>query len=628
MNSKVVSEPSDWQIIFLSASTLSGSTMLPLLILVATTLFTSTYCTSFLPFLNFSSPSPYIFHSLATLLQTWPQNVLPNGHTIASVTIPRHTLLYHGRHDDDPVPNPEWLAFDIEMAYGIMGSMHDSRMLTYRTSRDVKAVYFDGASANLMGEGTTSQMVLLYNGSDNVPRRGGRRPPPRHGHDDHRDERKQDDPPKRPPIHWNPLEDEYFRARGLCEWLRIRGLGGNGWGYEGVVRMNAGFELIWCDFKSPSLRLVSDLNVSAPLLEDLGQSSTGNMIAPRARFLGTQAILRVNDEGPHGPGMTDPREPFRDSANWFWFSAAAKRYFGDERIRVDRCGVFSFYDPELRNQTEARIVDERDRLNISDNGKWKGPGEDALRKTDLHLLMKRRRQHSLDHVSRQDAMFMRYTLEKRLKDVLRGEDWCTQVNWHHVAQDIVTRYSGELQRLAQALEAKSLKPKDAKDIRNWLQSTRQLTHWFLTPFLEYPPARPYDKDYLEEMFSLNSPLAKTTLERCQSQYNVDEYALRDEEVVLYRAIREAMTAICSTVVEIGLGVELIWLLYFNTITSNENTQTQDIINDIITRTRSWERKVEELMAWLGWVDRWTACDPSCGNNVSSNPHAMSFNTAC
>jgi hypothetical protein len=73
-------------------------------------------CTAFLPFLNFSSPIPNIFHSLATLLQTLPQNQFPNGHTITSVTIPRHTLLYHGRHDNDPIPSPEWLAFDIGYA--------------------------------------------------------------------------------------------------------------------------------------------------------------------------------------------------------------------------------------------------------------------------------------------------------------------------------------------------------------------------------------------------------------------------------------------------------------------------------------------------------------------------------
>ena len=41
------------------------------------------------------------------------------------------------------------------------------------------------------------------------------------------------------------------------------------WGVEGAARMNAGFELIWCNFSSPSARLISNLNVKVPLLSDI-----------------------------------------------------------------------------------------------------------------------------------------------------------------------------------------------------------------------------------------------------------------------------------------------------------------------------------------------------------------------
>src|SRR5277367_5874729 len=34
------------------------------------------------------------------------------------------------------------------------------------------------------------------------------------------------------------------------------------------VRMNAGFEIIWCNFSSPSIRLLSHLDVTAPLLPE------------------------------------------------------------------------------------------------------------------------------------------------------------------------------------------------------------------------------------------------------------------------------------------------------------------------------------------------------------------------
>lgn len=35
------------------------------------------------------------------------------------------------------------------------------------------------------------------------------------------------------------------------------------------MRMNAGFEMSWCDFESDTLRLVEHMNVTAPLLHGL-----------------------------------------------------------------------------------------------------------------------------------------------------------------------------------------------------------------------------------------------------------------------------------------------------------------------------------------------------------------------
>jgi hypothetical protein len=76
-------------------------------------------------------------------------------------------------------------------------------------------------------------------------------------------------PPLPPSRHQGPLKGEHGRVRGLCKWIRENNVGGPGWGVEGVVRMNARFELIWCNFSSPSARLISNLNVKAPLLSDI-----------------------------------------------------------------------------------------------------------------------------------------------------------------------------------------------------------------------------------------------------------------------------------------------------------------------------------------------------------------------
>ena len=578
--------------------------------------------TSFLPFLNFTSPSPYIFQSLATLLQQYPQTLFPNGHTIASITIPRHTLLYHGRHDNDPVPSPEWLALDIEMAYGIMGNMPDSRMLTYRTTKNVKAVYFDGASASLSGEGTRAQMVLLYNGTEKIPKRGGWRPPgggrPGRDHGDNEQKKDEDEEPPMtpPPGHWNPLQDEYFRARGLCEWLRSRGLGGPGWGYEGVVRMNAGFEVIWCDFESPSLKIMSNLNVSAPLLESTEISDMNLFHASSGGGFAAQALLRMNeDEGPHGPGMTNPLEPFRASSTWLWFAAAAKRYFGESRIKVDACGLFSFYEPQLQNQTNTRIKEDTDRLSLNTDGMWQSSSKGSEREDELEDLTRRRRQHRLDSVEEKDGDIMLHTLEKRLTRALKEDGCGSGVSWHHISQIIVDQYSKELQTLSKYLKDDIPSSTDAQeDLRTWLESTRALTHWFLLPFLEYPPERPYDKEDLKQLLDLESPLALATLKRCQSQYDVEQ-DLDNEGSVFYHAIKDTLTGICSTVIEIGLGVEYYWLASFNSIPSNAVTETQ-ALQILLGDAKAWKEKLEELMAWLGWVEKWTNFPKSCEPGVS------------
>lgn len=114
-------------------------------------------------------------------------------------------------------------------------------MLTYQTTQAAKCIYFDGESATLFGSGQLdTQMLHIYGNVSGLPLGPGK--------------------------DFRGLWQEYARAAGLCDWLQERKLGGLGWGFEGIVRMNAGFEMIWCNFSSPTIRLISHLNVTAPLL--------------------------------------------------------------------------------------------------------------------------------------------------------------------------------------------------------------------------------------------------------------------------------------------------------------------------------------------------------------------------
>lgn len=615
--------------------------MLPIFASLAVLISRPVVATESSSFLNFSSTAPYIFSSVSGLLEQWSNTFFPNGHTIAACEIPRATLFYHGRIDSSETPSPEWLAFDIEMSYGIMGNDLNSRILTYRTTRAVKAIYFDGTSASLIGSGTESQMIFLYGDSESVPSRPGPgrgRGPPGGGH-------RGDGPPydgtpgDRPPNHrppgekppadsprWNPLADEYFRARGLCKWIEEKGLGGLGWGYEGIIRMNAGFEMIWCNFNSPSLRLISNLNVSVPRLQgetdpkDPRKPSRGSLVPRRSSTLqqaplGIPPAVRPADEGPHGPGMTDPSEAFRGAAYWMWFAATTRRYGssangagrGETRAKVQTCGLFSFYNEELSDQAISRTDEERSDLNLTASGKWKGPKSGVGRKIALGQLARRRRQHRTNHVSKDDGILMQDLVESSLVNAL-NETKCSDINWHLIAQEIVAAYAQNLHELAAILDSPS-----GSDTRSWLASVRTIAHWLMLPSFEYPPG-PYTNESLPIQFSFNSPGAQLALGRCRSQYGVLEgEVVSQSEKVISKAIDGTLSTICNTIFQIGLEVEIEWLAKFNIIlqTGGKDSPQTPI------EASAWKEKIEELNAWLGWVEQWTGCPEGCKSDVSN-----------
>jgi hypothetical protein len=185
-----------------------------------------------------------------------------NGMSFFPVSIPNNTLLYHGTRNDSPVIGMEWLAFEIEHAEvfarsrmgrppgrggdrppgsrpGMPGEpgrgpppiefmeefseepleepLNSAYLHIYRTKHPISnLLYVDGMSAGKSSMGTldTQDLVLRKNDSKSTP-----------------------DP-------WGDRQ----RAADLCAI-------GLEWGFEGIIRMEAGFELILCNF-SQNLDLV------------------------------------------------------------------------------------------------------------------------------------------------------------------------------------------------------------------------------------------------------------------------------------------------------------------------------------------------------------------------------------
>ena len=116
------------------------------------------------------------------------------GHSLVPATVPKGTILYHGRVDPRIPRSPDWLAFDFEHAYLLCHG--PDYLISLQVKRDLRLLYFDGSSAAKMKDGTMdSQDVILWG-----------RPRP------------------------DKFNSERERINALCDWGRQFGL-------DGFVRM-------------------------------------------------------------------------------------------------------------------------------------------------------------------------------------------------------------------------------------------------------------------------------------------------------------------------------------------------------------------------------------------------------
>ncbi|KAI0126917.1 hypothetical protein BJ170DRAFT_724576 [Xylariales sp. AK1849] len=559
--------------------------------------------------LNFSSTAPYLFSSVSSLLQQWGNTFFPNGHSLVPCEIPSYTLFYHGRVDHELPPSPEWLAFDIEMSYGIMGSTRNSHMLSYQTTKPVKALYFDGESAALMGLGQLDTQMLHIFGNISGPPHDG----------------------------WG-LYEEYSRATGLCEWLEAAGLRGSGWGYEGVIRMNAGFEMIWCDFTSQSLRLLSHLNVTAPQLpQQEGDDDKRGLAArneERALDSSYYSLPPMPTRTDRATDPTDPprppnwrgdfdREPFLRSQGWGWFSSATYHYGnsknspgrGEVRAKVTNCGVMSYYSPRFANLTHMRAESERELYNLTADGYWKGKGSDGNRTTALTEIRRRRRYHHLEDVTTEEAYFMRNSSERVLRSLLEDNDACSGADWGYMTNEITQNSGIHLKEITQIVSLFSEYSHNYTTIETWMKGLRSQSHSFYVAFLEYP------EQYDPSAWKTDSVLYKDTYSRCRYRYTrlmapIEGLVLSPEEADLRWAIEETYGAICSVLLTMGFQIEANWAEHFNHIDSGETpTPARSKANDLATHfehlSSTWSDGLQELMAWLGWEDEFTGCSEVC-----------------
>jgi hypothetical protein len=494
-----------------------------------------------------------------------------------------------------------------------MGATQNTHILTYQTTKPLKCLYFDGMSASLANNGEMdAQMLFIYgntSGSSSADR-------------------------------WRGLFDEYDRAIKLCEWVERKGLGGLGWGVEGIVRMNAGFEMIVCNFSTPSLKLISHLNVTAPLL-GLPETESMDMLASESSDiypLPTKTSPLSRATNPANPPMppnwrqTVTREPFLRSQGWQWFVSATWHYgfnglgpgAGETRVKPLTCGFVSFFSPELLSLQNPRAEYQRGLLNLTHDGLWKREENTTTRKIALQELMRRRRTFRLDDMTAVDAKKINIAMERTLHSLglsqskLVDTSACSGIEWDTLTNEITTRYSSGLSELLKTItDSEAVLEQNYTTFKTSMTAIRDRTHSLLVPFMEYP-TNPTDVKQLQAVWSRSSTSAKATLSRCKYHYTrlltpETGVILGPEESLLKSAVEETLGEICNVVVDVGFTIEKIWLSTFN---EYDDTTHKDWRSGLEGELKRWRYGVEELMSWLGWAGNWVSCDRSCDVDVS------------
>ncbi|KZL74087.1 hypothetical protein CT0861_09183 [Colletotrichum tofieldiae] len=214
----------------------------------------------------------HIFNEVHSAMRQWGSSLHHNGMGLIPATVPKGTLMYHGTRSNSTPEGFEWLAFEMEHSEnfarswrkgrgtppprppgkgkgkppgggGPPGGPHGGQPLvpmvegqkplgteddkrsprgpggpggpdgpvrgyfhTYRANRDLKLLYIDGMAAGKTGMGTLDTQDYLLRGLGDASGFG-----------------------------------EFDRAKDVCKIVKE-------WGLDGVIRMEIGFESIYCDF--------------------------------------------------------------------------------------------------------------------------------------------------------------------------------------------------------------------------------------------------------------------------------------------------------------------------------------------------------------------------------------------
>ncbi|RAL63305.1 hypothetical protein DID88_004381 [Monilinia fructigena] len=332
-------------------------------------------------------------------------------------------------------------------------------------------------------------------------------------------------------------------------------------------------------------------------------------------------ILQKNDPAlPPSFRNDGHREPFLRSQGWGWFTSAVTHYgssgegpgLGENRVKLLTCGILSYYSPKFENQAISRAVLESETLNLTSEGFWAGVLDDEdSRATALNALMRRRRSHTLNDVSTDEAAIMKEDSERVLEN-LRGQSVnCSGIDWTAMTNEIVRKYASPLVELLHSLQNySSIPPLTIPRKENgYHPSETRLIPSFSPSWNIHPEENPLI--WTRQSPSSKPPILTATTITPESSLPSTYPSLPKKEPSNPPS-KKTQGQICNIIIDIGFSTENIWNSSFNQRPTNRHNNPTSPLEKNTKELTRWVHGIEELMAWLGWAGEWTSCEGKCG----------------
>lgn len=354
------------------------------------------------------------------------------------------------------------------MSLGIYGGSGTPTLYTMSSTRTLRLIYFDGQAAALTKWGTLdSQMTLLQNY-----------------------------------VSENPSEqlvfDEDQRALDLCALMKSLKM-------DGGVRMNAGFEVLVCDYEAAGVELLYSSNLTIP----------GNKEREEDPLL------------PQDPNRTPPLgfgNNFAPQNSWEWIRSGTWHYgvstvdagsTKETRIELDLCRFLTYYDPIFRSLS--------------------GRHHDGLRESAKYQNgWGLRRGHRLLDISHEYINTMELRLQQVYSSKSSSHHSCSRINWQTLTETIINQHRS---RIRETLATLRNAAETVIGLQTAVIKVHELSHAILYSYLQYPSAAGISPSEAKNL----------TISRCASVYTdyIDMRSNNEFEIIIRESIKIVIEELCA-----------------------------------------------------------------------------------